>query len=183
MLALLEDDVGEEGLEGLEDLFELMVADFVGVFEDLEEKFDLEEGIFLGVFVVFDEGLEAVGGGESLREVAGELIVDFGHVVFLLSVGWEKLLGEGELFGEEEVDDLELFDRQEGHNFGLVKVVVVGFGLEEDFVVKGLGEEEFRVPRGFDFGEEVVFFLFVKNNTAAGDCSNPGQFCQPAAPN
>ena len=71
MLALLEDDVGEEGLEGLEDFFELMVADLFGVFEDLEEEFDLEEGLFLGVFEVFDEGLEAVGRGKSLREVAG----------------------------------------------------------------------------------------------------------------
>jgi hypothetical protein len=183
LLALLEDDVGKEGLEDLEDLFELMVADFIGVFEHLEEKFYLEEGLFLGVFVVFDQGLEAVRGGESLREVAGELIVDFGHVVFLLSVGGEKLLAECELFGEEEVDDLELFDREEGHNFGLVKVVVVGFCFEEDFVEKGFGEEEFRFARGFDFGEEVIFFLFVKNNPITWDCSHPGEFCQPTAPN
>jgi hypothetical protein len=88
-----------------------MLADFVGVFEHLEEKFYLEEGLFLRVFVVFDQGLEAVGGGESLRKVAGELIINFGHVVFLLSAGGEKLLTERELLGEEEVDDLELFDR------------------------------------------------------------------------
>ena len=98
-------------------------------------------------------------------------------------MGGEELLAEGKLFGEEKVDDLELFDREEGHNFGLVKVVVVGFGLEEDFVEKGFGEEEFRVARGFDFDEEVIFFLFVKNYPAAGDCSHPGEFCQPAAPN
>jgi hypothetical protein len=62
-------------------------------------------------------------------------------------------------------------------------VVVVGFGFEENFVEKNFGEEEFRVARGFDFGEEVIFFLFVKNNLTARDCSHPGEFCQSTAPN
>ncbi len=167
----------------MEDLFELILADFVGVFEHLEEEFYLEEGFLLRVFVVFDQGLEAVGGGESLWEVAGELVINFCHVVFLLSVGGEELLAEGELFGEEEVNDLKLFDREEGHNFGLVQVVVMSFGFEENFIEKNFSEEEFRVARGFDFGEEVIFFLFIKNNATTRDCSYPCQFCQPTAPN
>jgi hypothetical protein len=134
LFALFLDDIGEYGFEYLQEFFKLFVADFASVLDHVKVKFDVEEGVFLGVFVVFDEKLETVGGCESLRKVAGELIVDFGHVDFLFVVGGEELLTEGKLFGEDGVGRLELLDRVERKDFALVLMGVVSLGLEKDFV-------------------------------------------------